>query len=76
MRTKNEYIASIMLEAAELLKNDNKYDSLDEATALQNALLIGGTAAIMSVATIGGTIMMLKSSIKKDIIFLEQYQIF
>ena len=66
--TKNEYIASIMLEAAELLKKeDNNINNLNEGAALQNALLIGGTAAIMSIATIGGTIMMLKSSIKKDI---------
>ena len=28
--TKNEYIASIMLEAAELLKEDNEYSSLNE----------------------------------------------
>ena len=65
--TKNEYIASIMLEAAELLKSDNEYESLNEGAALQNALLIGGTAAIMTAATIGGAIMMLKSDTKKGI---------
>ena len=28
--TKNEYIASIMLEAADLLKNDEEFDNLNE----------------------------------------------
>ena len=57
--TKNEYIASIMLEAAELLKEDN-CDSLNE-----NTLAATGLIGILSVAYIGGIVYMVKSGIDK-----------
>ena len=58
--TKNEYIASIMLEAANLLKEDN-YDSLNEG--INGKLILN---SILALSIIGGGIYVIGSEYKKE----------